>query len=431
MHRTILLLCSLLFLASDPLPAQPKPAELPPRAVLVEKANAAVEALNKLYWSPTLSIWLDRPGDDVRGHYEGRINPPWWSCANVVESLTDLMNATGTKQYDAMIETLHDVQRDKQNKKPRIFAELKKRGQWSDADEEKFRKREAEAAERARNRKPGEPLPLKAAYGTDFRNEYLDDSAWWGIAWLRYYDRTKAPKYLATARAIHSHMARNWKPEKDGGIMWCEDADKSHPNAITNSLFIILSARLYERTREEAYLQWATQCLEWYRAKALYDGVAVVDAPGHKGDYWTYNQGTYLGALLAMHQATGKSAFLDEAAQAADTILSRSGIVLPDGVIFEKLGLSGWDPALFKGVFARYLGQLRDALNGAKAQPEVVAKIDRVLQASASSLLATGPEADGQYLIEWQKNPREKTRNYNTQAAAIALLTSLLPQPRP
>jgi predicted alpha-1,6-mannanase (GH76 family) len=410
------------------LSAETKIPELPPRDVVIAKTKAAVASLHQRYWSPVLSIWLDRPGDQLRAHFEGRVNAPWWSSANVVETLIDFMNAAASKEYDAQLEALYDLHRDNQNEKPPMVAELKRRGQWSNADEEKLRHRAAAVEQRAKPPKPGDPIPPRASYGTEFRNEYLDDSAWWGIAWLKMYDRTRNPKYLVTARAIQAHMARNWRPEKGGGIMWCEDEDKCHPNAITNSLFIILSARLFERTQEQPFLKSAEQTMEWCRAQALYDGTAVVDAPGHKGDYWTYNQGAYLGALVALYRATAKADYLEEAAKAADTILAKSGDVLPSGVIFEKLGTKGWDPGLFKGVFARYLGQLRDALRAAKRHPEIVAKIHAVLHASAASLIAFGLGPEGEYNIGWEEGG-EQTRNFNTQAAALALFVATLEKP--
>ncbi len=428
MLRQFLLTGIVFFLGYIALPAETKIPDLPSRDAVIARTKAAAAALNQRYWSPALSIWLDRPGDNLRAHFEGRVNPPWWSSANAVETLIDFMNATASKEYQAQLEALYETHRDTKNEKPPMVAELKKRGQWSDADEEKLRRRAAAAEQRAKPQKPGDPVPLRASYGTEFRNEYLDDSAWWGIAWLKMYDRTRNPKYLTTARAVQAHMARNWRPEKGGGIMWCEDEDKCHPNAITNSLFIILSARLFERTHEQPYLKAAEQTLEWSRAQALYDGTAIVDVPGHKGDYWTYNQGAYLGALVAMYRATAKADYLEEAAKAAETILTKSGDVLPTGVIFEKLGTKGWDPGLFKGVFARYLGQLRDILTATKKHPELVAKIDQTLRTSAASLLAVGPDANGEYPIAWEE-AGEQTRNFNTQASALALLVAVLEKP--
>ena len=426
--KTLLLTCSLLLPLTDF--AEEALPEIPAREAVVARIVAGVATLNQTYWSPTLGIWLDRAGDDVRAHYEGRRNPPWWSSANAVEVLLDFMQATGRKDADAALETLYELNKDPRKKAPRIIAELKRRKQWSEADEQAVKQRQEKAAAEAKAHPFAKPDEAAAAY-TDFRNEYLDDSGWWGIAWLKMYDRTRGAKYLATARAIHAHMAAGWRPEKEGGIVWCQDADKQKANAITNSLFVILSARLYERTREPAYLQWAQRTLDWQHAQALYDGTGVIDTPGHKGDYWTYNQGAYIGGLTALFQATGEARYLDEAATVAGTVLSTAGLTTPDGVLVEKLGVKGWDPGLFKGVGVRYLGQLRAVLNARHLHPETVQQIDRCLRASAASLIRLGPGADGQYPIEWHDGAKDTaTRNFNTQTAALALFVALLPEVR-
>ena len=428
--KTLLLACSVL-LPLSVIAGEPAP-ELPAREALIARIVMGIGTLNQTYWSPTLGIWLDRPGDDVRAHYEGRRNPPWWSSANAVEVLIDFMKVTGRTDCDAALDTLYELNKDPRRKAPRIIAELKRRQQWSDADEQEASRRQQKAVAdaKAHPAKPGD-APAALAY-TDFRNEYLDDSAWWGLAWLKMHDRTRAPKYLATARAIHAHMAVGWRPDKEGGIVWCQDEDKLKPNAITNSLFVILSARLYQRTHEPAYLQWAQRTLDWQHTKALYDGTGVVDAPGHRGDYWTYNQGAYIGGLTALYQATGEVRYLDEAVAVADTVLTRAGLTTAGGVLVEKLGVNGWDPGLFKGVCVRYLAQLRDVLTARHLHAETAQQIDRCLRASAASLIRIGPGADGQYPIEWHEGAKDATtRNFNTQTAALALLVALLPDARP
>ena len=40
---------------------------------VTQRITTGIAALNERYWSPTLCIWFDRPGDDVRAHYEGRL----------------------------------------------------------------------------------------------------------------------------------------------------------------------------------------------------------------------------------------------------------------------------------------------------------------------------------------------------------------------
>src|SRR4051794_9554271 len=73
------------------------------RATLVNRIDVGFSLLNRLYWSPTLNIWLDRPGDDLRAHYEGRLNPPWWSSANAVETLLDFLKVGGGADYEKQI----------------------------------------------------------------------------------------------------------------------------------------------------------------------------------------------------------------------------------------------------------------------------------------------------------------------------------------
>lgn len=364
--------------------------------------------LDDLFWVPEIANWLDRPGKDLRGHFEGRINPPWWSCANAVEAMVDFMNLTRTSLYDARLRELHAGNVLRGSRLPRLAEALRKQGKWSDADEAKLQ----------RTMRSLDPAKI---HGSEFRNEYLDDSAWWGIAWLKFHERTKDPRYLRTAIAIHKHMADNW--QRNGGVSWAEEADKRDPNAITNSLFVVLSARLHRVTKQASFLGWAEKTIAWEKEAKLYDGTAIVDRPGHQGDYWTYNQGAYLGGLEALHAATGKQAWLDEAAAVAATILEKSGIVRDDGVLFEKLGTDGWDVGMFKGICSRYFAILSRSLKRHRLHPEVVARLDRVLAASAAAILKS-PRENGLYPLEWHEPPRAKIHNYNTQLSALIALVA-------
>ncbi len=38
-------------------------------------------------------------------------------------------------------------------------------------------------------------------------------------------------------------------------------------------------------------LSYTQQVKGSFKERKLYDGKAIVDAPDHQGDYWTYNQG--------------------------------------------------------------------------------------------------------------------------------------------
>ena len=385
------------------LPKLPAEEEGISREDLAKRFREGMAKLDEIFWVPEIANWLDRPGKDLRGHFEGKINPPWWSCANGVEAMVDFMNLTGTDLYDQRLKEIHAGNVLRGSRLPELAKSLRKDGAWSEQDDAKL-KRQMKS------------LDPKKIHGSEFRNEYLDDSAWWGIAWLKFHERTKDPRYLRTARAIHEHMANNWR--KEGGVSWAEEADKRDPNAITNSLFIVLSARLYRVTKQKAFLDWAEKTLAWEKEAKLYDGTGIVDRPGHVGDYWTYNQGAYLGGLEALHAATGKKEYLDEAAAVATTILGKSGVVREDGVLYEKLSTEGWDVGLFKGICARYFGILLTTLRKQRVHADVADQLDRVLDASTQAIMKQ-PQEGGLYPLEWQEPPRAKIHNFNTQLSAL------------
>jgi predicted alpha-1,6-mannanase (GH76 family) len=366
--------------------------------------------LGERYGSPTLKIWLDRPGDDLRAHFEGRVNPPWWSAANAVEAMIDLMNATGGNDYDAWLTSLHDLHRNPMAKWPLLVNELKRRGGWSAEDEKMLKRKQP-----------------KSADDSEFRNEYLDDSGWWGIAWLKMAERTKEKKFLTTAKAIHAHMAKAWRPDLGGGVLWCLEPDKQKPNTITNNLFLILSARLASYTGEDSYMQWSTKAHAWIQEQKLYDGTAVVDAPGHQQDYWSYNQGTYLGALLAYAELTKDAAALANAAGVASRLVEHAGFVNDAGILQERLGTNGWDGCLFKGIFARYLGQMRDELVKRKVHPEVATELTKTLNATAAALRHFQANDSGQFPADWHSAGKNQERNFNTDLSGLIALVAALP----
>lgn len=384
-------------------------------AVLKARLSAGLDVLDRLYWVPVLHLWFRRPGDQLHTYYEGRLNPPWWSSANAVETVLDAMTLTGDTSRLPALAAMWEQHHTNADQAPVTIAELKRQQKWTEADEAE------------RQRQPRKRTTTREGY-SEFNNEYLDDSGWWGISWLKMYDRTKERKYLATAKAVHAHMAAHWRTDAGGGVLWHIETKKPVSNAITNSLFLILSARLYEPTREPEFLKWSQKTYDWFQQNALYDGTAVVDGPGHKGDYWTYNQGAWIGGLLAMFAATGTQSFLDEAVKVADTVLHRAGL-FQDGVLIEKLGTKGWDVGLFKGVCMRYLGQLRDVLQERKLHAATVAEIEKVLRASVESMIA-GADKDGQFGLQWHKGASGQDYNFNTHTSGLMTLAAAIPAGR-
>ncbi len=408
MNRLLALACLLLCVASASV-AEVNAAPVTQHAA-ISRVRDGIQTLNRRFWSPVACIWFDGKGFDPRAYFERRQNAPWWPSANGVELLIDYMNVSGTTTYDADVAALYTLQKDADARRTRVIAELKRLDRWSDEDEQRFQK--ATVSKQTRS---------SGGYYSDFQNEYLDDSGWWGVTWLKMYDRTGDAKYLETAKTIHAHIAKNWHPDKGGGVLWCEDEDKQRPNAITNSLFLILSSRLHQATGDRSYLDWAAKTVDWCHSVELYDGTGIVDGPHHLGDYWSYNQGAYIGGLCALYQTTGTRAHLDEASKVAESVLDRAGFLSSEGVIVEKMGTRG-DAALFKGIFVRYLAQLRDMLAGQKLHPEVAAKINRATSNSAAALMQIPLGPEDLYPADWRPGAVRERSDFETQLSALIAL---------
>ena len=90
----------------------------------------------------------------------------------------------------------------------------------------------------------------------------------------------------------------------------------------------------------------------------------------------------------------------------------------------QKLGTSGWDRALFKGILARYLRQTSDSLKLHGTRLETAKKIDSILQTTAQSILKFAATNDGQFLGDWTENPKNQDKIFNTDLSALIALVA-------
>lgn len=200
-----------------------------------------------------------------------------------------------------------------------------------------------------------------------FINRYYDDGGWWAAAWLEAYAATGRQEYLRTAKTIHADMLGGWTDSCGGGILWRKHS--GYKAAIANSLFIYVSAGLFEATGVDGYRDDATRCLSWFRHSGLRgDDGLVRDGLGEgcelNADLWTYNQGIFIGAIVRMCGAGiaggGDRELLAEhalatARAAMDALTGPSGILREEGE--PELNA---DRVQFKGILMRYLADLYD-----------------------------------------------------------------------
>ncbi len=201
-----------------------------------------------------------------------------------------------------------------------------------------------------------------------------DDMMWWVMALARAHELTGNRTYLQKAVEGFNHV---WEGSYDpvaGGMFW--DFKHSGKNACINYPTVIAAMRLYKITGDTTYFAKAKQVYAWSRANLFNpENGRVADhkignnRPGYE-DY-TYNQGTCIGAAVALYKGTKDAHYLADAKLAADYTknrMSQNGILPAEGDFNEQ--------GILKAIFAHYIRQLIDEMGQEQYRPWIRSNIE-------------------------------------------------------
>ncbi|MEW1866105.1 glycoside hydrolase family 76 protein [Streptomyces sp. NBC_00669] len=329
---------------------------------VLSKASAAADALMYSY-DPNTAYWPSS----------------WWNSAVALSTVIDYMRQTGDTRY------LWIVQRTFQIDKASFPA----------------------------GARSSDPID------GDFISRATDDSEWWALAWVDAYDLTGDRTYLDEAVTIANYVNGLWDTSSCGGGVWW-DRERTYKNAVTNGLYVRLTAELHDRIPgDTTWLGRATTSWQWFQDSGLINSSGLVNDGITSGcanngqTVWSYNQGLAIGAAVEMYRATGDAADLTTARRLADAAVASPALV-SGGVLTESCdaGTPSCDDNAkqFKGVFMRYLQDLDSVTGNAYGS---------FADQQADSLWSTARDGLNRVTEDWSGGG---TADWRTEASALSAL---------
>jgi len=248
-------------------------------------------------------------------------------------------------------------------------------------------------------------------------NDYFDDMTWFGLALERLGRLGADPQATTDAIALWQHCrALGWNPTYGWSLAW-RVPQLEYKNTPANGPFAILGARLFQATNDHQFLDLARAAFDWITHTLRTPSGFIEDGINRLGDgridtQWrfTYNQGLYIGAGVALAEATADQGFLDAVWPTIDASLTE----LTEGGVFRSEGDDG-DEGLFKGIYYRYAA----AALHAREHPT----LRSFVEGSTNMLWSAGFTPDSGFLPgnDWRRGPTGPVP-YSTYLSALMAL---------
>ncbi|KAI3325567.1 glycoside hydrolase family 76 protein [Xylariaceae sp. AK1471] len=329
--------------------------------------RAAIAAMNAFY-NETTGLWD---------------TAPWWHSGVALRAIAEYMLVTGSKDYLDMAANTVEIQR--------------------------------------------APLDWWPEGGGDFRADSTDDTGWWALALTSLYQVTGNSTYLDLAKEDETYMYAYWNTTTCGGGLIWNIPNMTYHNAISNELYLELTATLHNLIPGDTYyLNQAIKEWEWFKASGMINSQGLVNdgltedasCVNNGQTVWSYNQGIIAG-LVQLSDATGDTSYLETARTIADAAVNDASLS-PNGILTED-GCATADECepngtAFKGIFIRSLAKLDAVLEDHPYKPYI--------QNNAQSAYDNSRNGTDFYGFSWQGPFDNGT--IGRQVSAVDLLLSTL-----
>ncbi|EJF62105.1 glycoside hydrolase family 76 protein [Dichomitus squalens] len=224
-----------------------------------------------------------------------------------------------------------------------------------------------------------------------------DDAGWivlslWKVADYRSTHGQNAAPYLNSASIVYDLIAAEWDDSVCGGGVWWSSAH-TYKNAITNELFLYISASGYNRFGNANYLANAKKTWNWLlnsgirNSQGLWNDGLTSSCANNGQTTWIYNQGVIASGLGALYKATGDSSLITQAETTLDATINHltvNGILKESCDNANPTSTCDNDQAMFKGIWMKHLQFYLDNV------PDRVSKYQSFIGAQESAVVHYG-----------------------------------------
>ena len=315
----------------------------------------------------------------------------WWNSAVALQTIGDYMQRTGDRRYVGQLDNTF---------------------------------------EKAKGVFPGGVLSGDPLLG-NFTSRAIDDTEWWGLTWVQAYDLTGNKKYLDMAVTIADYVNGYWDTSTCGGGVWW-NAERTYKNAVTNGLWIRLTAELHNRIHgDKVWLARSRTAWTWFSGSGMINANGLVndgltDACTNNGQtVWSYNQGVAIGGGLELWRATRDPQILATVRRLADAAIGPNALVT-NGVLTESCDALDQtcddNGKQFKGIFMRYWTDLVDTTHDSRYAA--------FLDSQAESIWSDDRDAADRLGTRWSGATSDDHPNvfdWRTQASALSALIGEMP----